>query len=175
MIHRARTLIAGCGNVLRGDDGFGVEVVRRLEESGGVPGAELLDVGTGGIRLAQHLLGGYDRLIVVDAMVRGGLPGDLYVLSIDDVEIPAAVDLHQAIPSSALALARQLHALPAELFLIGCEPLEVDELTLELSPAVAPQVEPAMDHARRLAALGCAAPGSSSVPPAAGRSREDAR
>ena len=29
-----RTLIAGFGNVLRGDDGFGVEVVRRLEQAG---------------------------------------------------------------------------------------------------------------------------------------------
>ena len=28
-----RTLVAGFGNVLRGDDGFGVEVIRRLQES----------------------------------------------------------------------------------------------------------------------------------------------
>jgi hydrogenase maturation protease len=148
----ARTLIAGCGNVLRGDDGFGVEVLRRLAESGGAPGAELLDVGTGGIRLAQHLLGGYDRLIVIDAMTRGGVPGQLYVLTIDDVQIPDAVDLHQAIPSSALALARQLGALPQELFIVGCEPQEVDELTLDLSPAVGARVGEAMEHVRRLAA-----------------------
>lgn len=152
MTPHARTLIAGCGNVLRGDDGFGVEVVRRVAEAGGIPDAELLDVGTGGIRLAQQLLSGYDRLIVVDAMVRGGAPGSLHVLAIEDVDIPDIVDLHQAIPSSALAMARQLGALPAEVYLIGCEPLEVDELTLELSPVVADRVAEAIAHIRRLAA-----------------------
>ena len=33
-----RTLIAGFGNVLRGDDGFGVEVIRRLQEGGAAAG-----------------------------------------------------------------------------------------------------------------------------------------
>ena len=50
-----RTLIAGFGNVLRGDDGFGVAVLRRLAERGlASESVELLDVGTGGIRLAQE-------------------------------------------------------------------------------------------------------------------------
>ncbi|MBC7893792.1 MAG: hydrogenase maturation protease [Cytophagaceae bacterium] len=49
-----RTLIAGFGNVLRGDDGFGVEVIRQLAARGiASASVELLDVGTGGIRLAH--------------------------------------------------------------------------------------------------------------------------
>ncbi|HEV2131682.1 MAG TPA: hydrogenase maturation protease, partial [Longimicrobiaceae bacterium] len=74
-----RTLIAGFGNVLRGDDGFGVEVIHRLEAAG--PAGDevrLLEVGTGGLALAQELLAGYDRLIIVDAMTCGGAPGTLY-------------------------------------------------------------------------------------------------
>ena len=58
-----RTLVAGFGNVLRGDDGFGVAVVRQLELSGSAPaGTVLLEVGTGGVALAQALLTPYDRL-----------------------------------------------------------------------------------------------------------------
>ena len=136
----ARTLVAGFGNVLRGDDGFGVEVIRRLQDrvSGVEPwgDVELLDVGTGGIRLAQELCGGYDRVIVVDAMQRGGPPGSVYVLAVDAPPTDDAIDTHLVVPSRALALARALGVLPDDVVLVGCEPEPdtLDELTLELSP-----------------------------------------
>ena len=81
-----RTLIAGFGNVLRGDDGFGVAVLRRLAERGlASESVELLDVGTGGIRLAQELMTPYDKLIIIDAATRGGAPGSVYTLVVDGV------------------------------------------------------------------------------------------
>ena len=147
-----RTLIAGFGNVLRGDDGFGIEVLRRLAESGVPDGVELLEVGTGGIRLAQELLGGYERLVIVDAMTRGGRPGSLYVLAVESVDPVTEVDLHMAVPSRALALARALGALPARVFMVGCEPSEVDELTMEMSKPVLGAVEPALTRVRELLA-----------------------
>lgn len=146
-----RTLVAGFGNVLRGDDGFGVEVVRRLHADGvSNDSVELLDVGIGGIRLAQQLLGAYDRLIVVDAMRRGGEPGSVYVLAVSDVEPADAIDLHNAIPSRALAIAKALGALPREVYLVGCEPAEVDELVMELSPVVQSAVADAVARVRDL-------------------------
>ena len=147
-----RTLIAGFGNVLRGDDAFGVEVVHRLAQAGVPADVELLEVGTGGIRLAQELLGGYDRLVIVDAMTRGGRPGSLYVLAVESVDPLTEVDLHMAVPSRALALARALGALPARVFMIGCEPSEVDELTMEMTPAVRDAVEAALARVREILA-----------------------
>lgn len=146
-----RTLVAGFGNALRGDDGFGVEVIRRLHDAG-VPNEDvaLLDVGIGGIRLAQELLGAYDRLIVVDAMRRGGAPGSVYVLAVDDIEPATSIDLHQAIPSRALAVAKALGALPREVYLVGCEPTEVDELVMELSLPVNAAVDDAVVRIRQL-------------------------
>ncbi len=148
-----RTLIAGFGNVLRGDDGFGVEVIRRLHEivpqSGDV---ELLEVGTGGIRLAQELLTPYDRLVIVDAATRGGVPGSIYVLAVEAVESITDIDLHLAVPSRALSVAKALGALPPRVFIIGCEPAEVDELTTELSPPVRQAVDVAVGHIRDLLA-----------------------
>jgi hydrogenase maturation protease len=141
-----RTLIAGFGNVLRGDDGFGVEVVRRLGRLREYADQDvaLLEVGTGGIHLAQELLSGYDRLIIVDAMSRGGAPGSVYVLEVDDVEPAPSVDMHLAIPASALSVAKALGALPPRVFLVGCEPAEVDELSTELTTPVRAAVDAAV-------------------------------
>lgn len=132
-----RTLIAGFGNVLRGDDGFGIAVLDRLQARGELsPGVTLLEVGTGGLQLAQALLDPYDRVIVIDAMTQGGAPGQLYVQRVESVVAASEVDLHLAVPAAALAVAKALKALPREIYIVGCEPEEVDELHIGLSPAV---------------------------------------
>ncbi|CAN5909570.1 hypothetical protein BH11GEM1_BH11GEM1_10330 [soil metagenome] len=146
-----RTLIAGFGQVLRGDDGFGVEVLRRLAERGvACESVELLDVGTGGMRLAQELMSPYDRLIIIDAMTRGGIPGTVYTLVIDDVRPTREIDMHTTVPSRALEVAQALGPLPGEIYLVGCEPASVDEITTELSPAVAAAVQRAVHEVEKL-------------------------
>src|ERR671911_368262 len=51
-IRSKRILVAGVGNVLRGDDGFGPAVAELL--AGVLPqGAEVIETGTGGIALLQ--------------------------------------------------------------------------------------------------------------------------
>ena len=146
-----RTLIAGFGNVLRGDDGFGVEVIRQLGEAG-LPDAniELMDVGTGGLRLAQELLTGYDRLIIVDAMARDGPAGSVYVLEVESVAAVTRIDMHLTVPSRALSVAKALGALPRQVFMVGCEPAEVDELSFDLSPSVRDAVDGAIRQIHRL-------------------------
>ena len=145
-----RTLVAGFGNELRSDDGFGVAVIHRLQARGPVPGVNVVEIGTAGIRLAQELLTPYDRLVIVDAMARGGAPGTVYVVAVDAVEAAGEVDLHLAVPSRALAVAKALGALPREVFIVGCEPAEVDDLTTELTPAVRAAVDTALEHIDRL-------------------------
>jgi len=148
-----RTLIAGFGNVLRGDDGFGVEVLRRLAERGvASESVELLDVGTGGIRLAQELMTPtpFDRLIIVDATTRGGTPGSVYTLAVDEVRPTREIDMHTIVPSRALEVARAFGPLPPAIYLVGCEPASVDELTTDLSPVVAAAVDRAIQHIEAL-------------------------
>ena len=146
-----RTLIAGFGNVLRGDDGFGVEVLRRLGERGVAnDSVELLAVGTGGIRLAQELITRYDRLIIIDATTRGGAPGTVYSLIIEGVLPTREIDMHTTVPSRALEVAQAFGPLPGEIYLVGCEPGSVDELTTDLSAPVVAAVD---DAVRRVEAL----------------------
>ena len=156
-----RTLVAGFGNVLRGDDGFGVAVLRRLGERGvASDSVELLDVGTGGIRLAQELITPYDRLIIIDAATRGEAPGTVYSLIVDGVKPTHEIDMHTTVPSRALEVAQAFGPLPAEVYLVGCEPLSVDELTTELSPVVAAAVEDAVRRVEALLRQDSIAPGT---------------
>jgi hydrogenase maturation protease len=155
-----RILVAGMGNLLRGDDGFGVEVIRRLRERGDLPaGVRAVDVGIGGIPLVQELLDGYDLLIIVDAVSRGKPPGtlmtlapqlpDLYGLTPDDVGTMIG-DPHTTTPSRVLLLARALGVLPQETVIVGCEPEGCDELRLTLSAPVAGAVDPAAERVTAL-------------------------
>jgi hydrogenase maturation protease len=149
-----RTLVAGFGNELRGDDGFGVLVIRRLEQETLPDGVQLLEVGTGGLRLAQALLTPYDHLIVVDAVARGGQPGTLYTLEVTEVDLSGGVDMHAAVPDRALAVAKALNALPRRVHLVGCEAGEVDELMADPSPQVRDAIERAAVEVRALVSEG---------------------
>ena len=99
-----RVLVAAFGNELRGDDGFGIAVLRRLEAlpspADGVD-VRFVEVGTGGLWLAQQLLTPCDRLIIVDAVSRGGAPGTISVLRVDDVPAAPDIDLHLTVPARA--------------------------------------------------------------------------
>ena len=67
----SKILIAGMGNVLRRDDGFGVEVAKRLALSTTLPAdVKVIEVGIGGIHLVQELMDGYTMLVIIDAIER---------------------------------------------------------------------------------------------------------
>ncbi|MFC5955118.1 hydrogenase maturation protease [Streptomyces pratens] len=146
---RPRTLVAGVGNIFLGDDGFGVEVARRLTEQGCPAGVEVADIGIRGVHLAYQLLDGYDTLVLLDATARGGEPGTLYLI---DATEPAgrqppdgvALDGHRMSPDAVLALLDTLcagtgAAPPRRTLVIGCEPATVEE-GIGLSPRVAAAV-----------------------------------
>ncbi|HEX2741816.1 MAG TPA: hydrogenase maturation protease, partial [Rubrobacter sp.] len=73
-----RVLVAGIGNIFLGDDGFGVEVVKRLAGRVLPEGVEVVDFGIRGMDLAYALHEDYDLVVFVDATPRGGEPGTVY-------------------------------------------------------------------------------------------------
>lgn len=153
-------LVVGMGNVLRGDDGFGVRVLESLQESGVPDGVTTAEVGTGGIHLVQELMSGYRSLVVVDAVDREAEPGTVFVLR---PEVPEASDLsdeerrsvladtHYAVPAKAMLVAKSMGLLPERTYIVGCQP-EGDALSLELSGAVAGAVDEACRRIRELVA-----------------------
>jgi hydrogenase maturation protease len=65
-----KTLVLGLGNVLMGDEGIGVAVVKQLETLALPAGVECLDGGTGGMVLLDPLESA-DRVILIDAAADG--------------------------------------------------------------------------------------------------------
>ena len=149
MSHR-RVLVAGIGNIFLGDDGFGVEVVRRLAGSGLPEGVEVKDFGIRGLDLAYALQDGYELVVFVDATPRGDEPGTVYLIEPeieDDGEI--SLDTHGMDPVKVIKLARALGARPTRTLVVGCEPQVVvsgedyDDMLMELSEPVRAAVEEA--------------------------------
>ena len=62
-----RTLVLGVGNLLLGDEGFGIHAVKRLEGEGLPASVTLLDGGTGGVDLLERMVG-FDFVILIDAV-----------------------------------------------------------------------------------------------------------
>jgi hydrogenase maturation protease len=142
-------LVAGVGNILFGDDGFGPAVARALA-SEPLAGTKVEDFGIRGLHLAYELLAGYERAILVDAVARGAAPGTLYVIEPDVRAAPAGgVDAHRMDLQNVFAFVRALDGEAPPVLLVGCEPSATAE-GIGLSPEVERAVEAAVRLVRRL-------------------------
>lgn len=137
------TLVAGVGNIFLSDDAFGVEVVRRLSGQPMPDGVTVSDFGIRGIHLAYELLEGYDRLILIDAISRGGAPGTIYVLEPSDIKPTGRVaDAHSMDPMAVFAYLASIGGKPVPTVIVGCEPASLEE-----NMGLSEQVEGALDEA----------------------------
>jgi hydrogenase maturation protease len=141
------TLVLGIGNLVMSDDGIGVRVVQELATRYHFPAdVTILDGGTLGLDLLPYLEG-VERLLIVDAVTTDGEPGNLVRLAGDEIPVVFATKLspHQMGLQDLLAVARLLGHEPAEMILWGVHPASI-EMTMEMTPAVAAQLEPLVDH-----------------------------
>ena len=149
---RATILVAGIGNIFLGDDGFGVEVVRRLAGRNLPESVRVADFGIRGFDLAYALQDGYDTTILVDACPHGEAPGTLYVIepdlkAMDDPRVPqVAIEAHAMNPVSVLRTARAMNIEIRNVLVVGCEPetLGGEEGQMGLSAPVEAAVEEAV-------------------------------
>ena len=146
-----RVLVAGVGNVFLGDDGFGVEVVRRLAGRELPEGVQVADFGIRGMDLAYALQDDYEAVIFVDAIPRGEEPGTVYLLEPEIEEDEEVVlDTHGMDPVKVIKLARALGSRPVRTLVVGCEPQVVlsgedyEDMLMELSEPVGAAVEEAV-------------------------------
>jgi hydrogenase maturation protease len=147
---RKRVLIAGVGNVFLGDDGFGVEVVKRLAGRE-LPGdVEVKDFGIRGMDLVYALQDDYEVVIFVDATPRGEEPGTVYLLEPEiEKDGEMVLDTHGMDPVKVIKFARALGAKPTRTLVVGCEPQVVisgedyEEMLMDLSEPVRAAVEEA--------------------------------
>ena len=137
-----RIVVAGVGNILRGDDGFGPAVTELL---GHLPaGADVVETGIGGIALLQELMAGCDGLVLIDAVDRGAEPGTLFAITPEVEAAEHVPDVHLANPHRVLSMAKTMGILPDRVLIVGCQPLDVEEMCQGLSPPVQHALAPAV-------------------------------
>jgi hydrogenase maturation protease len=117
-----RILIAGIGNVLLQDDGFGPCVVSMLEaryrfESN----IEVIDLGTPGLDLAEYL-SGKDCVILIDSMKSDRRPGTILLYRMPEIlhgQVAPGMGPHAPALMETLLSMEILGSAPADILLVG--------------------------------------------------------
>ena len=125
MTYDAEVLVVGCGNVLFKDDGFGpatiMEIEKHLDERPLPSNVMTIDAGTS----APHYIFSlpnpiWKKIIILDIADFEGKPGDIKILSKEDVPATKYQDPH------SVSVADPLESLDnVEIVIIACKPEEV--------------------------------------------------
>ncbi|MEI7934426.1 MAG: HyaD/HybD family hydrogenase maturation endopeptidase [Chlorobiaceae bacterium] len=143
--------VIGLGNLLYGDEGFGVAALNRFRDLSDFPETvRCIDGGTQGIYLLDYLES-CDAVIVFDALIPLDYDRRVYVYR--NEELPAFIhrkmSSHQMGLSEVLGIARLRGKMPKEIVLIGVPPKEL-ELNVGLSPEVSHLLPEAVEEARAM-------------------------
>ncbi|MFO0588053.1 MAG: hydrogenase maturation protease [Polyangiaceae bacterium] len=139
-------LVIGLGRPLGGDDQVGLAVADHLL-SKGIPAIRATDTAS----LIPHLESHPD-ILLIDAVVGRGAPGDIVLLTEDDLRAPEAmvpVSSHMLTVAAALGIARSLGA-TGRLRILGITIRPPDGRTLEMTPEVRASIDPAATKAMAL-------------------------
>lgn len=148
-----KILIAGVGNVLRGDDAFGVEVANRLLERQNPTAVTVVETGIAGIQLVSDLQEGFDALIVVDTVDRERDPGIVMTIEYDVIDVheldhntkyDLLADMHLATPERSLMVARALGVLPPIVWMVAVQPVDAETMQIGMSPIVEAAIDVAI-------------------------------
>lgn len=132
-----RILVMGVGNILWTDEGLGVRVVEWLERNYEFSDNVILyDGGTLGMRLMDPIMNS-DMLIIVDAVLGEGEPGDVYRLTGDDLRKSLAFknSMHQTDLVDTLIYCDIAGHRP-DAVVIGVEPFDFQTMAVEVSECI---------------------------------------
>lgn len=131
MTYDAEILVVGCGNVLFKDDGFGPatidEIEKNISERPLPPNVMTIDAGTS----APHYIFSlpnpmWKKIVILDISNFGGQPGDVKILSKDEVPQGKYQDPH------SVSVADPLDELDeVEIVIIACQPEKVSSPFVE--------------------------------------------
>lgn len=130
-------VIMGLGNILLGDEGFGVHFVRWFETKHDLPeGISVVDGGTLGYALLD-IICSCDHLIIVDVIKTDDEPGSIYRFSHEDMEtkMPPPTSAHEVTFMDVLFKAELIGEIPEVTFLCMV-PDHIGDMDMEMTPAV---------------------------------------
>ncbi len=137
-----RTVVIGLGNPILSDDAVGLQVVRALSrQMEGEDSVDIKEFYAGGIRLVEAMAG-YDKALIVDAMLTHSKPGTIRAVGEGGFGISRnASSMHDISLATAIQMGRMLGlTLPTEIKVIGIEAKDVrtfgEALTEDVASAV---------------------------------------
>jgi hydrogenase maturation protease len=139
-----KVLLLGVGNLLLGDDGFGVHLINSLADTPFPPNVQVLEAGTVSHQLIP-LLHEIDNLIIIDVVEAKDTPGSIFRFSPEDLNYTKEqmVSLHQISLIDVLTMAELTGGKPKTI-IIAVQPKDVSTWSLELTDpvkAVIPKVK----------------------------------
>ena len=147
----APLLVIGVGNLLMGDEGVGIHALRELEAGPALPGADLLDGGTGGLNLLEAI----ERapiVIMLDATRDGQPAGTITWLRPARVaDLPHGLSAHDFGLKDLFAASALLGKFP-EIHLVTISVETIRPMCLVLSHEVAQAVPEVVRQVRALVA-----------------------
>ncbi|MGA2819598.1 MAG: hydrogenase 3 maturation endopeptidase HyCI [Anaerolineales bacterium] len=135
-----KAVILGVGNPLRGDDGFGPSLVKRLQ--GNVRATVINAEEVPENYLGTVVAADPQVVMIVDAVELGLQPGDVAIVEADDLGGTALSTHSASLSLSARFIQSETHA---EVFLLGVQPLAT-----VVGATLSPPVEAAIDLLQRL-------------------------
>ena len=130
--------VLGLGNIIMGDEGFGVHFIRWFSERHpDVPANVLLmDGGTLGYTLLGPI-GNSDHLIVIDVLKLDDTPGNVYRFTREEIELhlPPPTSAHEVKFADVMCKADMLGEMPETVFLCVV-PKQYQNMDLNLTPVM---------------------------------------
>lgn len=135
-------LVLGIGNILLRDEGIGCHVVQALE---GMAPADATIIDGGTCPDVLGLIEDTDKLVIVDAVKGGGLPGQIYRFRLEDVTLQQKpfLSIHDVGLLDNL-MQMKVWQRTGEDVIIGIEPKEIEwglELSAELQKKIPDIIE----------------------------------
>jgi len=131
---KKKIVVVGIGNLLLGDEGFGIRVVEELRKLKLPENVEVHDGGTLGLQIL-NFLDNADFAIIVDVVKAKGKPGQLFVFEINDAKSKPMLSMHDLDLVKAVEIGKFAYNLPEKIVVVGVEPEKIEE-SLELSEEV---------------------------------------
>lgn len=149
--------IVGIGNLICGDEGFGIHTINYFEENYIFPDNVILkDAGTAGIYMSPFLEE-CDPVIVIDVVDIDAEPGSMHYYDVKDIKlgnIQTKMSPHQLGLLEILEICKLRDAAPEDVEFYCVVPKDLDT-SLDLSDVVAPRVKEVADLIlKRLKELG---------------------
>jgi hydrogenase maturation protease len=137
-----RVIVIGIGHPDRGDDAAGLLVARRLAAGHSIP-VEVRESGGDLLTLVDDWAGA-EAVVLVDAVVGTGAPGDVHVIDLIAETAPGErnVSSHGFGLAEAVELSRALGTLPRALRLVG-----IESACFDIGTAPTPRVQAAIPAA----------------------------